>query len=530
MVDDIKRRLGILAIVVAAALVFLWPTVNVYYQKYKGVEVTPEAINESNWPSKPIALGLDLSGGVYLDYRVVTDEAVKSRLVSVIQGLRSGLRKEKVPVIKTKVDLEPSGKFVASVTLLSDRTLEKAKSVIDAARSELVFEETTTDSGKPVLRYSAPAALVQQIRNSSVEQAKETLDARVNQFGVAEPLITRAGVDRIILQMPGAKDIEAVKKVVGRVAKLEFRLVPQAGEGENDTVTLTNREGGGSIKLADTVLMDGSSVRDARVGFDSNGQIEVSVMFTQEGGRQFAQVTGENVGRQMAIILDGEVYSTPVIRERIAGGVCSITGGFDIKEAGDLGLVLRAGALPAPLEIQKERTVGPSLGLESIKKGTSSILIGFALILAFMAIYYRKSGVVASVILLVNLVLILACLSMVGATLTLPGLAGLALTIGMAVDSNVIIFERIRDELKTGASRNAAVEAGFDRAYSAIMDSNITTLLTGIILYYFGTGAIRGFAVTLSIGILTTVFCAIFVTKICFDLFPLTSRSKELSI
>jgi preprotein translocase subunit SecD len=486
MVDDVKRRLVIFAVVMAAALVFLWPTVSVYYQKFNGVDVSTESINESNWPSKPIALGLDLSGGVYLDYRVVTDEAVKSRLGATLQGIRTALRKDKVPVIKTKVDLEPSGKFIASVTLLSDRTLEKAKTVIQSAGSELAYEENIIEAGKPVLRYSIPPALVQQIRNSSVDQAKETLDARVNQFGVAEPLITRAGTDRIILQMPGAKDIEAVKKVVGRVAKLEFRLVPEAAS--TDTVTLVNKQDGGTIKLDDAVLMDGSSVRDARVGFDNNGQIEVSVSFTQEGGRQFAQVTGENVGRQMGIILDGEVYSTPVIRERIAGGVCSITGGFDIKEAGDLALVLRAGALPAPLEIQKERTVGPSLGLESIKKGTNSILIGFALILLFMAVYYRKAGVVASVILLVNLVLILACLSMVGATLTLPGLAGLALTIGMAVDSNVIIFERIRDELKAGASRNAAVEAGFDRAYSAIMDSNITTLLTHPIDWNFNHG------------------------------------------
>ena len=530
MGDDVRRRVIIFGLVLVAALVFLWPTVSVYQRRASGLEVSGQEFAKSNWPSQPIALGLDLSGGVYLDYRVVTDEAVKSRLQSELQNLRSELRRAKVPVTKAKVEKVNDSKFTASFTLLSARTLEKAKGVIAEAGTALKLEESTTEGGRPILMYSIDGKSVQDIRNSAVEQARETLNTRVNQFGVAEPIITRAGADRIILQMPGAKDVESVKSVVGKVAKLEFRWLPQEGAGSKDTVTLINRDDKSPQKVEDAVLMDGSAVKTARAGFDQNGRIEVSLQFTNEGGRQFARLTGEGVGRRMAIILDGEIYSAPVIQERISGGACSISGSFTLKEASDLALVLRAGALPAPLEVVKERTVGPSLGQESIKKGVNAIIIGFALVLAFMVVYYKKAGMIASGILVLNIVLIMAALSLLGATLTLPGLAGLALTVGMSVDANVIIFERIREELRNGASRDAAVESGFDAAFSAIIDANVTTLLTALILYYFGTGPVRGFAVTLSIGILTTLYCATFVARLAFDALPLRAKGRQLSI
>jgi preprotein translocase subunit SecD len=250
---------------------------------------------------------------------------------------------------------------------------------------------------------------------------------------------------------------------------------------------------------------------------------------TSAGASDFARITAENVGRQLAIILDGVVYSAPVIRTAITGGQASITGGFSTEEARRLKVVLKAGALPAPLTVLEERTVGPTLGFESVKKGLIAMAVGFAVISAFMVFYYCKSGLVAVGTLVLNGVLMVACLSLFGATLTLPGLAGLALTIGMAVDSNVIIFERIRDELRQGVSRDLAVHTGFDKAFGAIFDSNITTLLAGAILYYFGTGPIRGFAVTLSVGIATTLFCAVFVAKVCFDYFELRGK-KGLSI
>jgi preprotein translocase subunit SecD len=260
------------------------------------------------------------------------------------------------------------------------------------------------------------------------------------------------------------------------------------------------------------------------------GQVEVMLNLTPDGARTFGRITSENVGRNLAIILDGVVYSSPVIRDAITGGQASISGGFTVAEANELAIVLRAGALPAPLVVMEERTVGPSLGKESIEKGVFAILIGSLAVFLCMAVYYRKAGLVANGTLILNILFVVALLSAFGATLTLPGLAGLALTVGMAVDSNVIIFERIRDELRNGASRDAAVHGGFDKAYSAIFDSNLTTFLSAMILYYFGTGPVRGFAVTLSIGVITTVFCAVFVSRLAFDTWKLKSGERALSI
>jgi preprotein translocase subunit SecD len=293
-------------------------------------------------------------------------------------------------------------------------------------------------------------------------------------------------------------------------------------------MTFKNKEGQ-PVVVEDQALMTGDAVADARVDFDQQGQVEVSLRLSSLGQQTFARITSENVGRQLAIILDGVVYSAPVIRDAITGGQASISGGFTMDEARQLKVVLKAGALPAPLTVLEERTVGPTLGLESVKKGVVAMAIGFVAISLFMMVYYAKCGVVAVVTLLLNAIIMMACLSFFGATLTLPGLAGLALTIGMAVDSNVIIFERIRDEIRNGAGRDVAVATGFDKAFGAIFDANVTTLLAGILLYYFGTGAIRGFAVTLSVGVVTTVFCAVFVARLFFDYFELKGK-QGLSI
>jgi preprotein translocase subunit SecD len=322
--------------------------------------------------------------------------------------------------------------------------------------------------------------------------------------------------------MPGASDVESVKKIVGSVAKLEFRFHPSATT-RAFAEQIKTRDGT-LVAVEDEVQMTGEAVDDARVS-TGTGQVEVSLALNKEGARQFRRITTDGVGRQLSIILDGVEYSSPVIREPIAGGRASISGGFTFEEAKQLAVVLRAGALPAPLKVLEERTVGPTLGQESIEKGILAIIVGFVAILLFMVTYYKKAGMVAVASLALNIVLVLAGLSAFGATLTLPGLAGLALTVGMAVDANVIIFERIREELRRGAGRDAAVEVGFGKALSAIIDSNITTLLAGLVLFYFGTGPIKGFAVTLSIGILTTIYCATFVAKLSFDLFPLRGKS-----
>ena len=510
MGTDLKRRIITLAVVLGAALLLLLPTI------FKGS--FPE-----RWISRPISLGLDLSGGVHLVYEVQSAEAVKSRLQGIANSIRSDLRGEKIAVTRARVNERNQ----VEITLLSAQRAERVKQLVAEDYRDLSFIETGDDSGRVRLVFGVTPDQVMRIEREAITQAIETLRNRVDQFGVAEPLIQKIGEKRILLQMPGVSDIEAVKRVVGSVAKLEFRLLPVSA-GRAGEVRLKDRAGA-SIPVEDDVLMTGDAVDSAHVAV-LNGQVEVMLNLTSEGGRTFGRLTSENVGRNLAIILDNVVYSSPVIRDAITGGRATISGGFTMAEAKELAVVLRAGALPAPLVVMEERTVGPSLGKESIQKGVLAILFGFLLVILFMGYYYRKSGWIAVGTLALNMVLILAFLSAFGATLTLPGLAGLALTIGMAVDSNVIIFERIRDELRIGSSRDAAVRAGFDKALSAILDSNITTFLSGAILYFLGTGPIRGFAVTLCVGILTTVFCATFAARLAFDFFELKSSKQAISI
>lgn len=510
MTADLKRRVIIFFAVLIAAVLFLLPTV-------------AKDLVGTSWISKPISLGLDLAGGVHLVYEVQSAEAVKSGLQVRGNTIRADLRKDKIAVTRARVN--ERGQL--EVALLSDRFADQAKQRIEDAYRELVFVERRDEEGRVVLVYSMNELEGAKIERKAILDAVETLRNRVDQFGVAEPLIQNVGDNRIMLQMPGISDIESVKKVVGSVAKLEFRLVP-TGEGRANAVTLKDKQGN-PVAVEEDVLMTGEAVDDARMAV-LNGQVEVSLTLTSEGGKTFRRITSENVGRQLAIVLDNTIYSSPVIRETISGGHASISGGFNLQEAKQLAVVLRAGALPAPLKILEQRTVGPSLGKESIRKGVLAIVGGFIFIVAFMVVYYRKAGIVASASLLLNMVLILAALSAFGATLSLPGLAGLALTIGMAVDYNVLIFERIREELRNGSTRDAAVSAGFERALSAIIDSNITTLITGIILYYFGSGPVRGFAVTLVLGIVSTIYAATFASRICFDYFPLRGGKHGLSV
>lgn len=520
---SVQKRGLILALVLLGAVAFLYPTLHIVGKQLSGGEVTDTDRNWENWVSKPVSLGLDLSGGVQLVYRVLADEAVKNRLLVSANTIRTELRAQKVPVRVNVTDREIQ--FIVH----SERSAAKVKELIDGD-STYRFDflgQRPSSGGKIEVAYGISEQGAQLIRSGAISQAVETLRTRVDQFGVSEPLIQRLGEDRINLQMPGAKDVETVKRVIGRVAKLEFRFLPRPNN-PGGTVRLKSKDGG-EVVVEDTVQLGGDAIEGARVGFDPAGKVEVLLQLTREGGKTFGKITGSNVGRQLAIILDGVVYSSPEIQGRIPNGECVISGSFTLEEANQLAVVLKAGALPAPLEVLQERTVGPTLGQESIRKGITAIGVGFVLILAFMVVYYKKSGLVASGILLLNIVLVLAALSAFGATLTLPGLAGLALTVGMAVDANVIIFERIKEELQRGVGRDVAVEEGFGKAFSAIIDANVTSLITGLILYYFGTGPVRGFAVTLSVGILTTIFCATFVAKLAFDYFPMRS-SKGLSV
>ena len=510
MSSDVKNKILIFFAVIIVAILFLVPT-------FSGT---------TGWFSRPISLGLDLRGGAHLVYEVQVKEAVQGRLQSIANSAKSDLRKDKIPVLKANVFDTDKVVF----TLLNGTTSSVSQDKIKENYPELTFvKEEPQEGGQLNLIYTIKDT--NGIEKAAVLRSVDTLRNRIDQFGVSEPIIQRKGEDQIILQMPGVSDVDGLKKVIGSVAKLEFRIVVENDPEQLARSVVLKGKNGESYRVGDTSLMTGDVIKDARPSFDgTTAQPEIALTFTSEGGRTFYRITSDNIGKKLAIILDNIVYSAPVIRDAISGGSASISG-VSMEEAKQLSLILKAGALPASLTILEERTVGPSLGRESINKGIMAITVGFVAVIFFMIFYYRKCGVIAVYSLGLNLLLILALLSAFGATLTLPGLAGLALTIGMAVDSNIIIFERIRDELLKGASRDVAVEAGFAKAFSAIIDSNLTTLLTGIVLFYFGTGPVRGFAVTLTIGVLTTLYCATFASRLAFTIFELKDKkTNTLSI
>ena len=367
-----------------------------------------------------------------------------------------------------------------------------------------------------------------------MDQALETIRNRIDQFGVAEPTIQRQGSRNIVVQLPGIKDAERAIQLIGKTARLEFRLVdeqhsvdealkgrvPEGSEVlyERKVNKQTGEVSRIPLLLKKQAILTGDALTNAEVKIGSQfNEPYVSIEFDREGARRFERITAENVGKRLAIVLDNSVYSAPVIRERISGGQAQITGSFTIEEARDLAIVLRAGALPAPVRIEYESIVGPSLGQDSIRQGLRAGLIGSMIVVLFMLIYYRLSGLVANVALALNILLLLAGLGYFHATLTLPGIAGIVLTLGMAVDANVLIFERIREEARLGKPPRAAIDAGFARAWSAILDGNVTTLIAAVMLFQFGTGPIKGFAVTLSLGLIANLFTAVFVCKVIFD-------------
>jgi preprotein translocase subunit SecD len=512
-----KKQSIFLLVLVIIAGIFLAPT-------FIDRDKLPE-----RWPSQAIKLGLDLKGGLYLVMEVQTKEAIKSRLTGIAQAVKSELRKENVKVIRAR---ERNGKFV-EITLLDKSGVDSAKKFVKEEYKELAFSSTEDQGGRVKVSFEIDDLTAKDIEKRAVEQAIETIRNRVDAHGVAEPTIQRSGEKQIVVQLPGVKDkdFDDIKQTIGSVAKLDFRIVANpSAEQYVPTRSFKSRDGG-EILLEDDVLMTGDAIDTANVEPDpQTNEIQVSFRLNSAGAKTFDRVTSENVGRQMAIVLDDVVQSAPNINQRISGGSAVITGGFSFDEARLISIVLRSGALPAPLKFMEERSVGASLGEDSINKGITSMFFGSVLVVIFMCGYYRKSGVLSIVALALNCLFLLFLLSALGATLTLPGLAGLALTVGMAVDANVIIYERIREELRRGASNRAAVVAGFDKAHWTILDSNITTLLSGLILYALGTGPIKGFAATLSLGIVTTVFSALFISKLGFEVLKLEDKKGKLSI
>ncbi|MBI4432780.1 MAG: protein translocase subunit SecD [Candidatus Omnitrophica bacterium] len=376
-------------------------------------------------------------------------------------------------------------------------------------------------------------------REDAAVRAMEIIRNRIDQFGVSEPSIQREGEDRIILQLPGVQDRERALALIGKTALLEFKIVSDDEVALKEALAGAVPEGyqlhpseeGGSLLLEKDAVLTGKSITDAAVNFESQfNEPVVTMSFNSEGARIFSDITGANVGKRLAIVLDGKVQSAPVINERIPSGNAQITGHFSLEQASDLSIALRAGALPAPIVIEEERNVGPSLGKDSVETGIRASVVGFAAVVAFMAAYYLFGGIVANLALALNILIILAALSYFGATLTLPGIAGAVLTIGMAVDTNVLIFERLREEKALGKPLSAAILAGYKKAFSTILDSNLTTLITAAILYYMGSGPVKGFALTLAVGILASMFTGIFVTRAIFDLLLHKGGLKDLKM
>ncbi len=491
----------------------------------------------------PIHLGLDLQGGMHLVLGVEVDKAVTSRVDSMVDQVETLLRSKDI-VFKR---VERAGDSGLGILVYDQEAANQVDGLMKDSFPTLEGQTVSDGAGFIQKNYRLSDREIASIKDSAVRQALETMRNRVDQFGVSEPTLQRQGEDRILIQLPGIKDPDRAIALLGKTARLEFKMVdedvnPQdavkgqvpAGtqllyEKHIDKKTGTTSET--PIVVFDKTVMTGDLLSDAQVRIDTRfNEPYVAIEFNSVGAKRFDQVTAANVGKRMAIVLDDTVYSAPVIRERISGGSAQISGSFTEQEAADLSIVLRAGSLPAPVQILENRTVGPSLGRDSIHQGIIAVLIAGILVVTAMMIYYKLSGVVANFALGLNLLFVLAILSLFGATLTLPGIAGIALTLGMAVDANVLINERIREELRLGKTARNALDAGYAKAFVTIIDSNLTTLLAGVILFQFGTGPVKGFAVTLSVGILTTLFTAVFVTRVVFDYFLDKRPIKRLSI
>lgn len=486
---------------------------------------------------KKMKLGLDLQGGMHLLYEVKTEAAVEQAASKTAEDFRGALEKAGIRPINYALGAD------------RDITIELAKDEdVEAVRAKAKdFGELQENRAEGrTLRLGVTKERAEQIRQHSVDQALETLRNRIDQFGVTEPVLQRQGENHILIQLAGVKDPERAKDLIKTTARLEFRLVDeqasvqkaQAGEVPPDLELMyqfekdqaTNKlEQRNPILVEKRVLLGGESVAGADVRIDQQfNEPYVSIEFDSEGSRRFGEITERYVKQRLAIILDGKVHSAPVIREKISGGQAQITGGFSAEQARDLAIILRAGALPAPLELMEERSVGPSLGADSIRDGLAACVYGSVVIVLFMLVYYRVGGLIANFALALNVVILAGMMGYMEATLTLPGIAGIALTIGMAVDANVLIYERIREELSNGKTARAAVEAGFGRALLTIVDSNVTTLIAAVVLFQFGTGPLKGFAVTLSIGLTASLFTAVFVSRAVFDLILSNRKVTEI--
>ena len=488
------------------------------FQNYK---ILPKFID-----TKSIRLGLDLQGGSQLLLQIETREALREKLLNLSEDVRVKLEDNKIltddiSVINNEV----------KITLNVKNEAEKALKIIND------FESVKVENEKFLIKLNFDEKYINEFYSSLVIQSLEIIRKRIDEIGTNEPIIQIQGNQRILVQLPGLKDPDRIKALLGKTAKMNFRLV------DEKNMQLVNEKkyfvGSEIVKDSDTEIryvikkrvgVSGDNLKDASASVDQFNRPVVSLVFDSIGSRKFADLTSKHVGKRFAIVLDNKVISAPVIQEPIPTGNAQISGNFTFETANDLAILLRAGSLPAPISIAEERTVGPSLGKDSIKAGSTSLIIAFVLVLVYMFLIYGKVALIANTVLIINILFLFSWLVLLEATLTLPGIAGIALTVGMAVDANVLIFERIREEQVLGRSKINAIDTGFSQAFRAILDANITTLIAAFILFFMGSGPIKGFSITLGLGVFSTIICTMIVSRLLINYFYISNKNRELKL
>ena len=538
MLHFLTWKVILVSVIVLAGLLFALPNL-----------VSPETASRiPTWlPHKQVNLGLDLQGGAHLLYQLDEKEMVDDWLKNIRADVRETLRSNRIGYTDLAQNVATR---TVTVRIREPGDVEKAFEALKKLAVPVGADVFGGFSGNDLdvarqgsdgvsLKITDPG--LSHRMSSAIQASIETIRRRVDAFGTTEPSIQREGRSRVLVQVPGVQDVERLKNLIGETGKLEFKLVNPAADAAaaattnkvppGDELIYSNEDPPVPYVLKDQVLVSGANLVDAQPGFDSQtGEPIVTFRFDAAGAKRFGKVTQENVGLPFAIVLDGKVISAPVIREPILGGTGQISGNFSVQEANDLAVLLRSGALPAKLTVIEERTVGASLGADSIESGKMAAYWGMALVVIFMFVAYGLFGLFANIALLINVALIFAVLSLMGAVLTLPGIAGIVLTIGMAVDANVLINERIREEIRTGKSPFAAVDAGYTRALTTIIDSNVTTLIAVLVLFWMGTGPVRGFAVTLTVGIIASMFTAVTVTRMMVTYWLRWTRPQAIPI
>jgi protein-export membrane protein SecD len=484
---------------------------------------------DSLYIDKKINLGLDLQGGSYLLLEINSDTLVQEKIQDKVIPLKRLLKENKIDYSNFKINNQSLSLSVNDLDkfslIFNSRKDNLVNPYIDNYRSyELTYKNTSNNQVEII--FSKYGLLT--INNSALKQSIEIVRRRIDDVGTKEPTILQRGEKRILIELPGLKDPERIKSLLGKTAQLNFRLVTENSEFGTDKLISENGE---KLNVSKRIIMSGENLIDAQPNINNqNNQPTVSFTLDRLGAQKFGRATTDNVGKRLAIVLDGEIVSAPSINESITSGSGVISGNFSFQEATDLALLLRSGALPTPLKVVEERTVGPDLGEDSIKSGTTSLIIGFILVILFMFYKYKIFGLIANTALIANLLMLVGILTILEATLTLPGIAGIILTVGMAVDANVLIFERIKEELKKEKSIIHAFDIGYSKAKITVLDANITTLIAAIILFAFGSGPVKGFAITLGIGIITTLFTAYFLARHLTSLVVLNTKNKEIKI